>query len=220
MNGPRPRFLFSSRLWLGLAVFLAGIALLAIYGFLHAGVWLVREDPPQPAEAAVVLSGGLPERAVAAAALFRAGQAKEVWLTRPSEPRAAMRQLDLPYSGEEDYSRMVLIAKGVPPEDIRFLPQEINSTADELRAVYAQLQPRPGTTVIIVSSKAHTRRVRTIWNVVSRGTMPGRLLIRAAPGDRFDAEHWWRTTNDVLTVVREYLGLFNGWAGLPLRHSA
>jgi uncharacterized SAM-binding protein YcdF (DUF218 family) len=210
----------SRRVWLLSAAALVVLVSLAAYVFQNAGVWLVREDPLQKAQFVLVLSGGLPDRALAAAEVFRASQAKEVWLTRPRQPAAAMQQLDLPYSGEEEYSRMVLIAKGVPPDDIRILRQGINNTADELKAVFDELQSQPDATVIVVTSKAHTRRVRSVWKYVSGGTNRGHLLIRAASQDSFDPQHWWRSTNDVLSVVREYLGLLNAWAGLPLRHAS
>jgi DUF218 domain len=130
-----------------------------------------------------------------------------------------MQQLRLPYAGEEQYSRMVLIDRGVPPAAIRILARQINNTADELKAVFDELNSQPDTTVVVVTSKAHTRRIRAIWNVVSRGSKRGHLLVRAAPQDGFDAEHWWRSTNDALSLVREYLGLLNAWVGLPIQHS-
>jgi uncharacterized SAM-binding protein YcdF (DUF218 family) len=205
-------------LWLGACnVFLF---LLAIGAFLHAGTWLVREDPSQKAQVIVVLSGGLPERALAAAEEYKATGAKEVWLTRPLQPGASMQQLHLPYAGEEQYSRMVLIDRGVPPAAIRLLDPHINNTADEIQAVFAELQKQPEAVVVAVTSKAHTRRVRLLWNVISKGTNRGILLVRAAPQDSFDSEHWWRSSNDALSVVREYLGLFNAWAGLPLHHTS
>jgi hypothetical protein len=40
--------------------------------------------------------------------------------------------------------------------------------------------------------------------------------VRAASDDPFDPTHWWRSTSDVLDVVREILGLLNASAGLPL----
>jgi uncharacterized SAM-binding protein YcdF (DUF218 family) len=217
MSASPSRFL-SLRAWLLSAAALIALVSLAGYAFLHAGLWLVREDLLQNAQFVVVLSGGLPDRALAAAEVFRASHAQEVWLTRPMQPAAAMQQLDLPYSGEEEYSRMVLIAKGVPPDNIRILPQRINNTADEMKAVFDELQSCPDATVIVVTSKAHTRRVRSIWKLVTTGTSRGHLLIRAAPQDTFDPQHWWRSTNDALSVVREYLGLLNAWAGLPLHH--
>jgi len=208
----RRRFLFAIGSVAGLLV-VAGI-----YAFYHAGTWLVREDPLEKSQAVTVLSGGLPDRALAAASIYRDGYAKEVWLTKPLEPGAAMEKLRLPYAGEEEYSRMVLIEKGVHPGDIRILKPRILNTADELRVVADTLGQQPGATVIIVTSKAHTRRVRTLWKRASRGLHGGRILVRAAPEDYFDASHWWRTTTDALTVGREYLGLLNAWAGLPLPH--
>ena len=218
MNGTSPRFSLSRRAlyWLGGCNIV--LFFLAAGAFFHAGTWLVREDSLQKAQVVVVLSGGLPERALAAAEVFKASGAHEVWLTRPQQPGAAMQQLHLPYAGEEQYSRMVLIDRGVPPAAIRTLAPQINNTADELKAVCDELSSQPDTTVVVVTSKAHTRRVRAIWNVVSRGNTHVHLLVRAAPQDGFDAEHWWRSTNDALSLVREYLGLLNAWAGLPVHH--
>ena len=211
----RPR---RALLWLGAGNIL--LFLLAVGALLRAGSWLVREDPPQKAQIVVVLSGGLPERALAAADEFKASGAKEVWLTRPLQPGAAMQQLHLPYAGEEQYSRMVLIDRGVPPAAIRVLDPHINNTADEVQAVFAELQKQPAAVVVAVTSKAHTRRVRALWNVIAKETTRSKLVVRAAPQDSFDSEHWWRSSNDALSVVREYLGLLNAWAGLPLHHSS
>jgi uncharacterized SAM-binding protein YcdF (DUF218 family) len=71
------------------------------------------------------------------------------------------------------------------------------------------------TKVIIVTSPAHTRRVKTLWKKVV-GENP-KAIIRAAPEDPFDADHWWRNTRDGLAVVGEMLGLLNTWAGLPVQ---
>jgi len=112
MNTALERFRRSYRMLLlgGVSVLLF---LLAAFAFLRAGSWLVREDALAGAPVVVVLSGGLPERALAAADVFKSAGAREVWLTRPLEPGAAMQRLRLPYSGEEQYSRMVLIDRRV-----------------------------------------------------------------------------------------------------------
>ena len=219
MNNGLSQFRLPGRALLWLGAFNILLFVLAIGAFLHAGTWLVREDPSQKAQIVVVLSGGLPERALAAADEFKASGAKEVWITRPLLPGAAMQQLHLPYAGEEQYSRMVLIDRGVPPTAIRLLDPHINNTAEEIQAVFAELHQQPEAVVIAVTSKAHTRRVRALWNVISKGAYRGKLLVRAAPQDSFDSAHWWRSSNDALSVVREYLGLLNAWAGLPLHHS-
>ena len=71
--------------------------------------------------------------------------------------------------------------------------------------------------MIIVTSKPHTRRVRTIWRKLV-GSDP-RLIVRYADDDPYDGAHWWRHTHDALDIVRETLGLLNAWAGFPVRPS-
>ena len=81
----------------------------------------------------------------------------------------------------------------------------------------AELDRESGSQVILVTTKAHTRRVRTLWNRLAR---PGtHAVVRAAQDDGFQPARWWRTSADALEVVREVLGLLNAWAGLPLRPS-
>ena len=218
MNERSARSLYVRRFLLAAGIGALALLLAGIYGFFHAGLWLVREDPLEKSQAIVVLSGGLPDRALGAAQIYRGGFAKEVWLTQPLQPGASMEDLRLPYAGEEQYNRMVLIAQGVPPAKIRLLTPRILNTADELRVLAAALDQQPGATAIVVTAKAHTRRVRALWNKVSQSHQE-RLLVRASTEDSFDATHWWRTTNDALAVVREYLGLLNAWAGLPLSHT-
>ena len=218
MNERSARSLYVRRFLLATGIGALPLLLAGMYGFFHAGLWLVREDPLEKSQAIVVLSGGLPDRALGAAQIYRGGFAKEVWLTQPLQPGASMEDLHLPYAGEEQYDRMVLIAQGVPPAKIRLLTPRIQNTADELRVVAAALDQQPGATAIVVTAKAHTRRVRALWNKVSQSHHE-RLLVRASTDDSFDATHWWRTTNDALAVVREYLGLLNAWAGLPLNHA-
>jgi hypothetical protein len=97
---------------------------------------------------------------------------------------------------------------------IRVLTPPINNTADEVRAIAAELRAENGSTAIIVTTKAHTRRVRRLWRQLASGQ--GRAIVRAAASDPFDPAHWWRTSGDALDVVREVLGVLNAWAGLPL----
>jgi uncharacterized SAM-binding protein YcdF (DUF218 family) len=189
--------------------------LLSVVLLLNVGRWLVVEDPLTKAQAIVVLSGRLPMRALAAAKLYRDGFAPEVWVTHPAQPSASLAALDIPYDGEDVYNIRVLSHEGVPLQAIRVLPHPIVNTADEMAAI-ADALPRDGSgAVIIVTTKAHTRRTRELWKRIGRGR--SRTIIRAAPDDPFDPAHWWRTSGDALDVVRECLGLLNAWAGLPLR---
>ena len=209
-NPPRHRRM--RRVVLGLAglLLLGGVVML-----LCVGRWLVVEDPLEKAQAIVVLSGRMPLRALEAAKLYRQGYAPKVWVTHSSEPGATLEAMQIAYVGEDFYNLRVLVHEGVPADTIRVLEPPILNTADEIRAVSAALEEERGGTVIIVTSKVHTRRVRILWHRLVAGH--GQAIVRAASDDPFEPGRWWRTTGDALDVVRELLGILNAWSGMPLR---
>jgi len=194
---------------------LGAVLLCALLFFLFVGRWLVVEDPLEKAQAIVVLSGRMPLRAMEAAKLYREGYAPKVWLTHSAEPGASLKAMGVSYIGEDVYNVQVLMHEGVPADAIHLLEPPIVNTADELAAASTALAGEKGSTVILVTSKVHTRRVRILWNRLAAGR--GRALIRAASDDPFEPRRWWRTTGDALDVVREFLGILNAWAGMPLR---
>jgi uncharacterized SAM-binding protein YcdF (DUF218 family) len=192
---------------------LAAGAILAARG---AGRWLVVDDPVERAVAIAVLGGGFPFRAIEAASLYRQGWAGEVWVPRSGDPgrEAALIRLGFEPSHEHDSSVGVLRAQGVGPGAIHVLPGLAQSTAQELRLVAVELGRRGGGSVILVTSKPHSRRVRATWRLVAGRTL--RAVVRYAPEEPFDTR-WWRNSHDALAVSREMLGLVNVWLGLPLQ---
>jgi uncharacterized SAM-binding protein YcdF (DUF218 family) len=187
----------------------------AVIGFRGAGHWLIREDPLGLADAIVVLSGSMPARAEEAAEIFRMGYAHEVWVSRPGSPGAELAEMGVRYAGEEDYNREVLIHLGVPETNIQIFPHEIADTEQEVEEVTSLLASEGKTSAIIVTSMQHTRRVRALWQKLAARNQ--RMIVRATPQDSFDANHWWRNTHDLFSVLREILGLINAWTGLPVR---
>ncbi len=185
--------------------------------FFTIGQWLVIQDPLSHADVIVVLSGRLPERAIEAARLYQAGYAEQVWVSPPTSPAEELKAMNIFYLGEDFYNEKVLLAKGVPADSIRVLDRPNANTEEEVRQISETLGNDNYHHVIIVTSKAHTRRVRTIWNELV-GPDP-RAIVRYANEDPYDGAHWWRHTHDALDVVRETLGLLNAWAGFPLRPS-
>jgi uncharacterized SAM-binding protein YcdF (DUF218 family) len=191
------------------------LLLCSVLAFRGVGRWLVREDSLAPADAIVVLSGSMPYRAEEAARIFQMGYAREVWITRPDSPAEELNAMGIRFLGEEDYSREVLMHAGVPDAAVHILPNAIVNTEQEMDEVTRQMREQNKLSVIIVTSPQHTRRVRALWQKIAIGNE--RMIIRAAPEDSFDADHWWRNTRDALSVMREVLGLANAWAGLPVR---
>jgi uncharacterized SAM-binding protein YcdF (DUF218 family) len=201
-----------SRLWLAL---IASAFLFVVFVFLNAGRWLVVQDPLQKADAIAVLSGRMPDRALEAARVFKQGYANRVWLTHSTEPGATLAEFSIPFVGEESYNKQILVHEGVPESAIQILDPPISNTACEMQTIGAVLRRENLHSVIIVTSKVHTRRTKALWKRLS--AKDGIVIIHGVSDDPFDPAHWWRTTSDALDVVREVLGLLNTWAGLPLR---
>lgn len=194
---------------------LALLAAAATVAFCGIGRWLIVQDPLEPADAIAVLTGGMPYRVMEAARIYKQGLAPEIWLTAPLGPGEELRELGVEYRGEEVYNAEILQKLGVPAGSIRVLNEPIVDTEDEVRVISNELRRTRKKCVILVTSPPHTRRVRTLWKELV-GTRP-QMVVRAAPEDPYDANHWWRNTRDALSVVRETLGLLNAWAGLPVR---
>jgi len=189
--------------------------LFALVSFLNVGRWLDREDPLQKAAAIAVLSGRMPDRALEAARLYNQGYAPQVWLSYCVEPGATLERYGVPYAGEETYDRLILQHQGVPESAIRILDPPIVNTADEVRTFAGALRNLPDRHIILVTSKAHTRRTAALWRLLS--SKDGVAIVRGVSDDEFEPGRWWKNTRDALDVVRELLGLLNTWAGLPLQ---
>ena len=206
-----------TRRWSILGAMFFAVAAAVIAVFFTIGQWLVVQDPLVQSDVIVVLSGALPERAMEAARIFHAGYADEVWVSQGLSPAQELKAMKIFYLGEDFYNEKVLLAQGVPGDSIRVLERPIANTEQEVREISDDLHRSNLHHAILVTSKAHTRRVRTIWRKLV-GPDPG-VTVRFATDDSYDGAHWWRHTHDALDVVRETLGLMNAWAGFPLRPS-
>jgi|GEM_PF-351126 hypothetical protein len=198
---------------------LSALAFLALFASLALmfgiGHWLVKQDSLQPANAIAVLSGHFPDRALEAARLYRAGYAKEIWLTNPGTNASVAKELGIHFPSEADFNTLLLKREGVPQKAIHILESPIVNTDDELDVIGDTLEQKGRGTVIIVTDKAHTRRVHELWTryAAERGT----LIVHGISDDDFNPNGWWRDTDDTHQVIHEMLGMINVWAGKPMR---
>jgi len=199
------------------AIALAGV--LSV-GFFHAPILreiaslLILQNPLEPAAAIVVLNGGMPSREIEAAKIYNAGWAPVVVIIRGSYHAHSqdLQDLGLPVEEAWKVSREILIRYGVPMSAILVLRDEPAGTLGELQAVAHALGPK-NRPVILVTSPFHTTRVRLTWEYATGGG--SRAIVRAGTGDSFD--HLRRNEQpNVLTVVREYLGVINAYARFPI----
>ena len=195
---------------LALLALSAGLALM-----LSVGHWLVKEDSLQKANAIAVLSGNFPARALEAASLYRIGYAGEIWLTHPGPQSDALTQMGIRYPSEADFNYQVLRRRGVPAKAIHILDSQIINTLDELEVIGSALQQKNNASVIVVTNKAHTRRVHELWNRFDSAR--GKIIVHGIADDDFDPSAWWTRTADTHQVLHELLGMINVWAGLPMQ---
>jgi uncharacterized SAM-binding protein YcdF (DUF218 family) len=165
--------------------------------------WLIVQDPLEPADAALVLTGDLNfERTDHAAALVRSGEARLLVLTGGE-----------PFIGDSAESlRARALADGVPAERIR-LENTSTNTRESLVAVAPILKREGVRTLLLVSSPYHMRRAS--WD--ARRALPGiRILCEPAPCSHWRPEGWWRSPYARRIVFGEYLKLtysvLRGWA--------
>jgi uncharacterized SAM-binding protein YcdF (DUF218 family) len=185
--------------------------------FFGVGKWLVREDSLQPASAIAILSGGIPTRALEAAALYHDGYAKEIWLTHPDLHDDSLKEFGISYPSEDEFNIRVLRRAGVPAKAIHVLETPVVNTDEELDTISAALKAKGGERVIIVTNKAHTRRVHILWTKYFGAR--GQAVVHGLPDDEYVADRWWRDPESMTQVAHEVLGIVNAWGGLPVQRT-
>jgi uncharacterized SAM-binding protein YcdF (DUF218 family) len=189
------------------------VALAAVAAaFLLAGRVLVVADPlPASADAIVIMAGSVSDRVLEAADLYHAGIAPRVIVTRerrrPGEHRLRARGVILPEN--DDLTLTALHGLGVPPNAILRLRRRASNTASEARVIARHACRRRFRQLIVVTSRAHTRRARLI---LRRALAPAvQVAVRPSRHDPFRARCWWRFRQDAKVVWREYQQLAHHW---------
>jgi uncharacterized SAM-binding protein YcdF (DUF218 family) len=206
--GHSPQTLDVVRRWLAAAA----VAVLLGVAFRFAGRVLVVEDRlPISADAIVVLAGSIPDRALEAADLYREGVAPRVIVTRERLRRGelALRSRGVRLVESDEETRRTLRALGVPADAVRRLGSRNRSTATEAATIARWACARRLRALVVVTSRAHTRRARLIL----RRTLEPAVAVAVRPSrhDDFDAGRWWRDRRDAKTVLGEYEKLAHYW---------
>jgi uncharacterized SAM-binding protein YcdF (DUF218 family) len=191
-------------------IMVAALLLFALHPivFACAGRWLdVGEQLRAPVDCVMVLGGESSTRPFLAAAIFRAGYARQILFAKPFDPVPGVEGGP---PAEHELVRKILITRGVPPDAIHFLDGPVNSTRDEAMALSGYLGSNPKVSVAIVTSNFHTRRVRLLF----RRQIPSihdRLHFVSCPTDDFGPDNWWRYKDGVVWYVAEYVKLFRDY---------
>lgn len=173
------------------------------------GGFLIVQDPPQPADVIVVLSGSLPDRILEGVDLYQAHLAPRIVLTRepplPGIDALRARGVTLPEHHEQNLS--IAQQLGVPADALMVIDQRTSSTIAEAAALLAVLRAQQVRSILLVTSKAHARRSAMIFRHLAGRDL--RIVVCPSRYDPFAADTWWRERGLVRRVVIEYGKLLN-----------
>ena len=196
----------------GVGVAAVAAVVVAAGGALLAGRALVVADPlPAHADAIVILAGSIPDRVLEAADLYRSGVAPRVVVTRERIRRgdAPLRARGVRLPEGDDLTLAALSRLGVPPEATLVLRRRSTSTASEARTIARWACTHHVSRLVVVTSRAHTRRSRLILRRALGAHVA--LTIRPSRYDSFSPTRWWRIRRDAKTVLSEYQKLAHYW---------
>jgi len=193
---------------LALALFLLGLlAGSPFYGpwvLAVPGEYLVTHESPEKADAMIVLGGEVPTRALAAADLYRQGLAAMV-LVSPGKSSArrkqAISELNVELPNDADLNRRVLIRLGVPPAAIHDI-DEADGTIGEARALRAIVPQWGIRSLLVVTSKYHTRRAGMTFRWALGDSV--RVQTIGSSYDDFHPSRWWHERSEAQYLVIEY----------------
>jgi len=157
------------------------------------GAFLVQTDPPQKADAALVLAGdGWGYRILSAAQLARDGYIPKVLVSGP-DGAYGLHECDLaiPFA----------VKQGYPESYFVHMEHSGRSTREEAQAILPEIRRMGIKRMIIVTSNFHTRRARTIFQKLAPDLT---VLMVAAPDKYFTADGWWRNREGQKTFLVEW----------------
>lgn len=172
------------------------------------GQWLILNEESAKSDAVVVLSTGVEyyPRLMEAADLHKKGLAKKVVINgnrKTHELRALEARGFEPCCPWHEDSIRILGVLGVPRSDIVAVSAEnAYDTVSEAQAVGNELIRWGYRSIIITTSKFHTRRAVFIW----RKLFKDKLVVGAAAAaqDPYDPEDWWKHGRQIRWVLSEY----------------
>ena len=162
------------------------------------GGLLYHADPLTPADAIVVLDGGMGDRDFEAADLFAEGYGPTIVLTRqPEHPlRAAMRARGLSAPPDIEIRLENLAALGVPRADVTVLQRTVESTGEEASLLAEWAEARDIGRLIVVTSAFHTSRTRYVFGQAFEH-LDTEVLLRPSRLSTFAPSTWWQSRTDL-----------------------
>jgi len=169
-----------------------------------AAGYLICEDLPSKSQIAFVLSGAPSERSAKAAEIFKKGYFNKIVCTGENHPQD-FRALGVDMT-EAELTKLALIKLGVPDSSIDLL-KEGSSTLEESDAILKYCVEKKINQIEIVSSRFHTRRVRSVFKEkFAEENIEVKII--GAPAVGYEESKWWESEYGLLALNNEYVKLF------------
>lgn len=188
------------------------LLLLAVGSCRKAGTWLVKEDMPRQADVMVMLTGRLADRVLQLTDLYEDQLADKVWIVQEDmgvDQELVKRGVEI--ISESAQARNAMVSLGIPAERILILPGDASSTQMEAESVRDHLRSQSGVkSVLLVTSSSHSRRAYKIFKAAFKSMEdPPELYCSPSSYTEFNAELWWKSREDIQSVVFEYMKMAN-----------
>jgi uncharacterized SAM-binding protein YcdF (DUF218 family) len=180
------------------------------------GNFLVLDQTFKQVDVAIVLNTGVEiyPRLIEAADLYNKGKVKKI-VINGNRKTAILKQLEAmgyqPANPWYENRLRVLEMLGVPRNQVITISgEDVYDTVSEARLVGDKLRESDVKSIVITTSKSHTRRAAHIWkNLFSNDFI---IYAKSARSDPFDPKSWWQDGRQIRWVMAEYGGwLFMYW---------
>lgn len=189
---------------IGLGLVIVALSLQII--FWAMGGLLIVEDPLEPSDAIVALSGG-EARIAEAARLYQDKYGRTVILTETGE---FLPEWNVNYS-------TLLVAEavrlGIPSGAITVTEEAASSTFDEAVIVRDLMANRGMKSCIVVTDPFHTFRTRLVFREVFEGSGMS-VAIKPVTGHWYKSRSWWLTSEGRSATSLEYIKLLGYFLGI------
>jgi DUF218 domain len=169
-----------------------------------ADLWIV-SDQITPADAVVVLGGGLDVRPFVAADLYAKGLVKKILLSEVEEGRSVSIGA---LTGHTEANRSVLLRLGVPESAIETFGNVNKNTWEETIALKDWTDRNVASVLIIPTEIFAARRVRWIFRRAFAGTSIRIEVPSFDPPRLYSRAEWWKTEDGVIAFQNEVLKYF------------
>jgi hypothetical protein len=166
-----------------------------------ADLWVV-SDPITPADAAVVLGGGVNVRPFVAADLYAKGLVHKVLVSQVEEEPSVKIGLE---PNHTELNVRILRKLGVPDGAIELFGNGSKNTWDEAVALKGWTKQNATSVLIIPAEAFFARRVRWVFQREFSGTGVRIEVPSFDPSTGYSRENWWKTEGGLIAFQNEVL---------------